>query len=65
MIFVIFLGAMIFGYYLAVTRLPFELATFVGELPVNRYVILALVLLVYLLLVAFPQIVIFLPSLMH
>jgi len=53
MIFVIFLGAMIFGYYLAITRLPFELAAFVGELPVNRYVILALVLLVYLLLGCF------------
>jgi C4-dicarboxylate transporter DctM subunit len=50
MIFVIFLGAMILGYFLAVTRLPFELAEFVGGLPVNRYVILALILVVYFML---------------
>lgn len=50
MIFVIFLGAMILGYFLAVTRLPFELAEVVGRLPVNRYVILILILIMYLLL---------------
>ena len=50
MIFVIFLGAMIVGYFLAVTRLPFELADFVGGLPVNRYVILGLILAVYFVL---------------
>jgi len=50
MIFVIFLGAMILGYFLAVTRLPFELADFVGGLPINRYFILGLILILYLLL---------------
>ena len=50
MIFVIFLGAMILGYFLAVTRLPFELADFVGGLAVNRYVVLLTILVVYLLL---------------
>jgi C4-dicarboxylate transporter DctM subunit len=50
MIFVIFLGAMILGYFLAVTRLPFELADFVESLPVNRYIILGLILILYLLL---------------
>jgi len=50
MIFVIFLGAMILGYFLAVTRLPFEIAEVVGQLPVNRYVILILILIMYLLL---------------
>ena len=50
MIFVIFLGAMILGYFLAVTRLPFELAEFVGGLPVHRYVILFIVLGIYMLL---------------
>ena len=50
MIFVIFLGAMILGYFLAVTRLPFELAEFVGSLPVHRYVILLIVLGIYMLL---------------
>lgn len=50
MLFFIIMGAMFLGYFLSVTRLPFELASFVAGLPLNRYVILALVLLVFLLL---------------
>ena len=50
MIFVILLGAMILGYFLAATRLPFELATIIGGLPVNRYVILILILVIFILL---------------
>ncbi|MFH1487610.1 MAG: TRAP transporter large permease [Pseudomonadota bacterium] len=50
MIFIILMGAMILGYFLAITRLPFEMAGFVAELPVNRYVILVLVLLVLAML---------------
>ena len=50
MIFTILLGAMILGYFLAATRLPFELATVIGELPVNRYVILILILIIFVLL---------------
>ena len=50
MVFLILIGAMIFGYFLAVTRLPFELADFVVGLPVNRYIILAGILLVYFFL---------------
>jgi C4-dicarboxylate transporter DctM subunit len=50
MIFVIILGAMILGYFLSVTRIPFELAGFVAGLPVNRYLILSLVLIVFLAL---------------
>jgi C4-dicarboxylate transporter, DctM subunit len=50
MLFMIVLGAMILGYFFSVTRLPFELATMVSELPVNRYVILVLILLTLLLL---------------
>jgi C4-dicarboxylate transporter DctM subunit len=50
MIFTIFLGAMILGYFFAVTRLPFEMASFIGGLPVNRYAILILILIVYLFL---------------
>ncbi|GAI75891.1 unnamed protein product, partial [marine sediment metagenome] len=50
MIFIIIMGAMIFGYFLAVSRLPFELANIVGGLPVNRYVILGAILLLYLVL---------------
>jgi TRAP-type C4-dicarboxylate transport system permease large subunit len=50
MLFMIILGAMIFGYFLSVTRLPMELAGLVGDLPVNRYVILSIILIVTLAL---------------
>ncbi|MGD9209962.1 MAG: TRAP transporter large permease [Desulfobacteraceae bacterium] len=50
MLFIIVLGAMILGYFFSVSRLPFELATFVSGLPVNRYIILILILIVILML---------------
>ncbi|MBW2338847.1 MAG: TRAP transporter large permease [Deltaproteobacteria bacterium] len=50
MIFVIVIGAMIFGYFLAISRVPFELASFVGGLPVSAHVILIGILIVYLFL---------------
>jgi len=50
MIFMIIMGAMIFGYFLSVTRLPTGLAEFVATLPVNRYVILAIILIITLCL---------------
>ena len=50
MLFTIILGAMILGYFLSITQLPFELSSFVGSLDVNRYVILVLILVVVLLL---------------
>ncbi|MGD9216821.1 MAG: TRAP transporter large permease [Desulfobacteraceae bacterium] len=46
MLFLIVLGAMILGYFFSVSRLPFELASWVGELAVNRYVVLVLILVV-------------------
>jgi tripartite ATP-independent transporter DctM subunit len=50
MIFIIIMGAMILGYFLAVSRLPFELANFIGGLEVNRYIILGIILVFYLFL---------------
>lgn len=50
MIFVIMLGAMILGYFLAISRLPFVLADTVSALPLNRYIILIVILFVYLVL---------------
>lgn len=50
MLFLIVLGAMILGYFFSITRLPFELASMVSNLPVNRYVILILILLILLVL---------------
>jgi TRAP-type C4-dicarboxylate transport system permease large subunit len=50
MLFLIVLGAMILGYFFSITRLPFELSSAVSALPVNRYVILVLILVVVLVL---------------
>jgi tripartite ATP-independent transporter DctM subunit len=50
MLFMIVLGAMILGYFFSVTRLPFELASWVSGLPVNRYVILCMILVTLLVL---------------
>ena len=50
MLFIIVLGAMILGYFFSVTRLPVEFANMVAALPVNRYVILLLIIIVYLIL---------------
>jgi tripartite ATP-independent transporter DctM subunit len=50
MLFMIILGAMIFGYFLSVSQVPSSLAGSVAELPVNRYVILAIILVVTLAL---------------
>ncbi|MGD9188824.1 MAG: TRAP transporter large permease [Desulfobacteraceae bacterium] len=50
MLFLIILGAMIFGYFLSVTRLPMEFASIVSDLPVNRYVVLAAILIITMLL---------------
>ncbi len=50
MLFTIVLGAMILGYFFSVTRLPVEFATYVSALPVNRYVVLLFIVIVYLIL---------------
>ena len=49
MVFLLVTGAIIFGRFLAVTRLPFIVADFAIALPVSRYVVLALVLTIYLI----------------
>jgi C4-dicarboxylate transporter DctM subunit len=48
MVFVLVTGAIIFGRFLAVTRIPFIVADFAASLPVSPFVILAFVLLIYL-----------------
>jgi len=50
MVFLILIGATILGYFLGATRLPFELSEYVATLPVNRYLILGIVLLCYFFL---------------
>jgi len=48
MVMVIVAGAVIFGHFLAVTRLPYDLATWVSSLPFPNYVIMIVIILVYL-----------------
>jgi tripartite ATP-independent transporter DctM subunit len=49
MVFVLVTGAIIFGRFLAVTRIPFIVADFAASLPVSPFVILAFVLVIYLI----------------
>ena len=49
MVFVLVTGAIIFGRFLAVTRIPFMVADFAAALPVSPHIILAFVLLVYII----------------
>jgi len=49
-IFTIAIGATLFGYFLAVTRVTQNLTQFLVELPVSPYMVLALVLLVFIIL---------------
>ena len=48
MIFMIFIGAYIFGYFLTVTMIPKTLAGFVAGLQVRPYIVICVIMLVYL-----------------
>lgn len=50
MIFLIMIGAYVFGYFLAVSKIPITLAAFISGLAVNRYIILVCILILYALL---------------
>ncbi len=50
MVFFIILGAMLMNYFLAVTRLPFELSEFVAGLNMSPYVIWAFIVVLYLII---------------
>jgi len=48
MVMVIVTGAVIFGHFMAVTRLPYDLANWVSALPLPSWAIMSVVILVYL-----------------
>jgi tripartite ATP-independent transporter DctM subunit len=50
MLFIILIGAFMLSYFLAASEAPFLISNFVVGLAINRYVILALVLLIYVFL---------------
>jgi tripartite ATP-independent transporter DctM subunit len=49
-VFTVLIGAILFGYFLAVTQTPQQVTAFVSSLGLGRYGVLALIMLMYLLL---------------
>jgi C4-dicarboxylate transporter DctM subunit len=48
MVMVIVTGAVIFGKFMAITRVPYDLAGWVAALPLPRYAVMGVIVLVYL-----------------
>jgi tripartite ATP-independent transporter DctM subunit len=48
MVMVIVTGAVIFGHFMAVTRVPYDLADWVSNLPLPKHAIMGVIILVYL-----------------
>jgi len=73
MVFLLLIGAIVMNNFLAVTQMPMKLADFIGSLEVSRYVIFAIIILIYMFLGAImdelPMILltvpIFLPVIMN
>ena len=57
MIVTIIMGAYIFNRFLCISELPFTLSETVGALPLNRYTIFAIIILLYILLGMFMDII--------
>lgn len=53
MIMLMIAGAMIFGRFMAISRIPFELANWAGSLPLPPFAIVGVILLIYLVLGCF------------
>lgn len=53
MVMIIVTGAVIFGHFLAVTRIPFELATNLAQLPLPGWIIMATIIFFYLVVGCF------------
>ncbi|MBN2232262.1 MAG: TRAP transporter large permease [Deltaproteobacteria bacterium] len=49
MVMMIVTGAVIFGHFLAVTRIPYDLAGWVAGLPLHRFFVVMVIIFVYLL----------------
>jgi C4-dicarboxylate transporter DctM subunit len=48
MVMVIVTGAVIFGHFMAITRIPFNLANWVSTLPLPSYAIMGIIVIIYL-----------------
>ena len=49
-VFTVLIGALIFGYFLTITQVPQNLTRYVSNLGLNRYEVLALIMVMYLVL---------------
>jgi len=49
MVIVIITGAMVFGRFLAITRIPFDIAAWVVALPFSKLTIMAIIFLIYII----------------
>lgn len=54
-IFLILIGATVFGQFLTISRIPMELTSFIGSLDLNKYIILTLLLLALFVLGCFLE----------
>ena len=50
MLIIIFVGAQLFNYFLAITNLPMDIAEWIADMGLNRYLVLVAILAVYLVL---------------
>jgi len=55
MLFIILIGAIIFSRFLAVTRIPFELSSYIASLEVSRYVIIGIIMLALIIMGCFIE----------
>ncbi len=49
MVLVLIAGSVVFGHFLAVTRIPFITADWIGTLPLNNNIIMIIIILIYLI----------------
>ena len=49
MVMVIVAGATVFGHFMAITRIPFDLSIWVGGLPLPRMMIMMVIILIYMI----------------
>jgi C4-dicarboxylate transporter DctM subunit len=55
MVFVILIGANIFGYFLTVSQIPDQLSTWIGELGLNRYIVMSMLIFAFIILGCFME----------
>ncbi|MCF8142778.1 MAG: TRAP transporter large permease [Deltaproteobacteria bacterium] len=48
MVMIIVTGAVVFGHFMAITRVPFDLAAWVAALPLPRFAVMLVIILLYL-----------------